>query len=80
MPGGGCALPGLRAVSPRSETMQAGQAQRRPAPGIRLCGRLNARWRLRLTGPTRCLSPLRTDPGRARAAPPGTGHPALLPA
>ncbi|KTG63753.1 hypothetical protein K28_00935, partial [Klebsiella pneumoniae] len=33
MPGGGCALPGLRAVSTRSVTIQAGQAQRRPASG-----------------------------------------------
>ncbi len=52
MPGGGCALPGLRAVSARSATIRAGQAQRRPATGSRLCCRLNARWRLRLTGPT----------------------------
>ena len=35
MPGGGCALPGLRAVSARSVTIQAGQAQRRPAMGSR---------------------------------------------
>ncbi len=73
MPGGGCALPGLRAVSARSATIQAGQAQRRPATGSRLCCRLNARWRLRLTGPTGCLCPLRNDPGRASAAPPGNG-------
>ena len=33
MPGGGCALPGLRAVSACSATIQAGQAQRRPATG-----------------------------------------------
>ncbi len=77
MPGGGCALPGLRAVSHRSVTIQAGQAQRRPAAGSQLCCRFNARWRLRLTGPTGCLYPLRYDPGRASAAPPGSGQPRL---
>ncbi len=77
MPGGGCALPGLQAVSARSATIQAGQAQRRPATGSRLCCRLNARWRLRLTGPTSCLCPLRNVVGRASAAPPGNGQPDL---
>ena len=80
MPGGGCALPGLRAVSARSVTIQAGQAQRRPAAGSQLCCRFNARWRLRLTGPTGCFCPLRNDPGQASAAPLGNGQPALLPA
>ncbi len=70
MPGGGCALPGLRAVSARSVTIQAGQAQRRPAAGSQLCCRFNARWRLRLTGPTGCLYPLRYDPaGQAQRRP-----------
>ena len=77
MPGGGCALPGLRAVSARAVTIQAGQTQRRPAMGIRLCCRINARRRLRLTGPTSCLSPLRNNVGRASAAPPGIGQPGL---
>ncbi len=77
MPGGGCALPGLQAVSARSVTFQAGQAQRRPATGNRLGCRLNARWRLRLTGPTGCLCPLCNVPGRASAAPPGNGQPGL---
>ncbi len=76
MPGGGCALPGLRAVSHRSVTIQAGQGQRRPAAGSQLCCRFNARWRLRLTGPTGCLSPLRNDPGWASAAPPDSEQPA----
>ncbi len=77
MPGGGCALPGLRVVSHRSVTIQVGQAQRRPATGIWLCCRINARRRLRLTGPTSCLCPRRNDPGRANAAPPGIGQPGL---
>ncbi len=77
MPGGGCALPGLRAVSACSATIQAGQAQRCPAMGSQLCCRFNARWRLRLTGPTGCLCLLRNDPGRASAALPGNGQPGL---
>ena len=70
MPGGGCALPGLRAVSARSVTIQAGQAPRRPAAGSQLCCRFNARWRLRLTGPTGLSmpAPYRSRPGKRSAA------------
>ncbi|GJK24446.1 hypothetical protein TUM17566_37360 [Klebsiella pneumoniae] len=42
-----------------------------PAMGIQRLSRFNARWRLRLTGPTFSL---RAPVGRASAAPPGNGH------
>ncbi len=59
-----------------SVTPQAGQAQRRPATGIQHPSRFNARWRLRLTGPTFSL---RSPVGRASVAPPGNEHRAPFP-
>ncbi len=47
LPGGGCALPGLRTATNVTETRPA-QAQRRPAMGIRCRAPVFARWRLRL--------------------------------
>ncbi|MDN2618490.1 hypothetical protein OB911_02450, partial [Klebsiella quasipneumoniae] len=63
--------PGQHFVSTRYVTRLAGQAQRRPAMGIQHPSRFNARWRLRLTGPTFSL---RAPVGRASAAPPGNEH------
>ncbi len=86
MPGGGCALPGLRAVSARSVTIQAGQAQRRPAAGKRSAARQRAASSVAglmpgggcaLPGLRGCLCPLRNAPDRASAAPPGSGQPRL---
>ncbi|GAA6545974.1 hypothetical protein nublan003_30970 [Klebsiella pneumoniae] len=48
-----------------------GSVRQSPAMDIQRLSRFNARWRLRLTGPT--LS-LRAHVGRASAAPPGDGH------
>ena len=45
--------PGKHFVSTSYVTRLTGQAQRRPAMGIQHPSRFNARWRLRLTGPTR---------------------------
>ncbi|WP_218781699.1 hypothetical protein, partial [Klebsiella quasipneumoniae] len=51
-PFGSVCYPGQHSVSTRYVTRLAGQAQRRPAMGIQHPSRFNARWRLRLTGPT----------------------------
>ncbi len=86
-PFGSVCYPGQDSVSTRyvtrltgpargTVTPQAGQAQRRPATGIQHPSRFNARWRLRLTGPTFSL---RTPVGRASVAPPGNGHPSPFP-
>ncbi|MGY8153316.1 hypothetical protein L1R07_34975, partial [Klebsiella pneumoniae] len=48
-----------------------GTVRQSPAMGILRHSRFNARWRLRLTGPTFSL---RAPVGRASAAPPGIGY------
>ncbi|SXD04565.1 Uncharacterised protein [Klebsiella quasipneumoniae] len=86
-PFGSVCYPGKHFVSTRYVTRltgptrgsvppQAGQAQRRPAMSIEHPSRFNARWRLRLTGPTFSL---RAPVGRASAAPPGNRHPVPFP-
>ncbi len=70
MPGGGCALPGLRAVSTRSVTIQAGQAQRRPAASSRAGLMPGGGCALAYGLPLRNARP-------GKAAPPGSGQPRL---
>ncbi|MGV1541056.1 hypothetical protein, partial [Klebsiella pneumoniae] len=48
-----------------------GTVRQPPTMGIQRRSRFNARWRLRLTGPTFYL---RADVGRASAAPPGISY------
>ncbi|MFV3361152.1 hypothetical protein ACNI5L_35925, partial [Klebsiella pneumoniae] len=63
--------PGKRSAARQWAQEMNGTVWQPTAMGIPHLSRFNARWRLRLTGPT--LS-LRAHVGRASAAPPGNGH------
>ncbi|QEP92384.1 hypothetical protein FZ928_07970 [Klebsiella pneumoniae] len=63
--------PGKRSAARQWAQEMNGSVRQSPTIGIPRLSRFNARWRLRLTGPTFSL---RADVGRASAAPPGNRH------
>ncbi|GAA6545973.1 hypothetical protein LOCUS_35820 [Klebsiella pneumoniae] len=63
--------PGKRSAARQQAQEMNGSVRQSPAMDILRLSRFNARWRLRLTGPTFSLH---APVGRASAAPPGNGH------